>query len=203
MPAPRRDPWIAVDATIRRNAKFAALPNDSARLGVIYLWGEAKLLRPQGSFANRGHAREVLGRFARYLGDYLREGFLEEAPELCPRCVTAWPAIRDGGLAVHDFRLHQRDPGAAERAEGWRDGQTDGAVPSPFDERSIESQSDANERGTIVEPPAGARSDSDSDSDNDGDSVSPRVNKDVEKDRAHANGPVDPSGQRAAAGARL
>lgn len=115
-----RDPWWACDATSRRSWKLAALPSDSARLGWYYLMGEAKLLRPSGRFASRVHFLAVMDSFGKYVDDYLRVGFLEEAPTLCDRCRETWGDVPTGTLVVHDWQRHQRDPGRAERAETWR-----------------------------------------------------------------------------------
>jgi len=159
MPKPRRDPYVAVDATIRRNAKLAALPSDTARLGWLYVGlGEAKLQRPAGRFASRAHWAEVAGRFGRYLGDYLSVGLLEEAPHLCDRCRAGWGELPAGALIVHDWKRHQTDPGAAERAEAWRenDDRTAKDTPSnderPPTERGLNGLSRARTRD-----PAGPR----------------------------------------------
>lgn len=116
-----RDPWIAVDATIRVNHKLAGMPNDTARWGWICILGEAKTLRPPGRFASRRHFTEIAGRFGKFLALYLTARLLEEAPRLCDRCQKSCEGVTDGTLVVHDWALHQRDPGAAERAKDWRD----------------------------------------------------------------------------------
>lgn len=132
MPKPRRPPYVPMDATIRRNQKLAALPSDTARLGWLYVGlGDAKLQRPSGCFAGKAHWEEVAGRFARYLRDYLAVGLLEQAPRLCDRCRVRWPNVPDGTLVVHDWKLHNTDPGAAGRAEEWRASQPDDADDEP------------------------------------------------------------------------
>lgn len=137
MPKPRRDPYVPMDATIRRNAKLAALPSDTARLGWLYVGlGDAKLQRPSGCFRSRAHWNEVAGRFARHLRDYLAVGLIEEAGRLCDRCSKAWPALPAGALVVHDWKRHNTDPGAADRADRFRSDRPD---------------DDANERGSIAD----------------------------------------------------
>lgn len=105
-----RDPWVAVDATIRKNRKMTDLPSDTARWGWIAVLGEAKLQRPAGWFASRCHAQEALGRFGRYLEDYVDVGLLEPASHLCPACRGHFPELPKDALLVHDWWRHQRDP---------------------------------------------------------------------------------------------
>ena len=127
-----RDPWVAVDATVRKNAKIVSLPSDTARWGWIAgVLGEAKLQRPQGRFVSREHLLEAVGRFGRYVPDYLRAGLLEQAPALCSWCRPRWPDVRDGELVIHQWAKHQRDPGAAERAQTWRDERAQNAPRTP------------------------------------------------------------------------
>jgi len=152
MPTPRRDPYVAVDATIRKSAKLAALPSDTARLGWIYVGlGEAKLQRPSGRFASRAHWDEVAGRFGKYLRDYLAACLLEEAPRLCDRCRQVWGAIPAGTLVVHDWKRHQTDPGAAERAAVYR-AEGGNSVDIPADQTTNGARENAdqtpNVRGT-------------------------------------------------------
>jgi hypothetical protein len=116
MSRPRKAPAVLVDAAIRDNPKMAALPSDSARLGHLYVnLGSAKLQATPGLFASRGHYREVGGRFARFLSDYLAAGLLEEAPGLCERCRRRWSRLPVGALIVHDWHDHQYDPRRLER----------------------------------------------------------------------------------------
>jgi len=120
-PKPRREPHVMVAALVGENSKLACLPNDTARLGYFYVvLGKAKLQRPSGRFASRGHWREIAGRFARFLPQYLDAGLVEEAPRLCERCAPKWPGLSAGSLVVHDWHLHQSDPGAALRAAEYR-----------------------------------------------------------------------------------
>lgn len=155
MAKPRRDPYVAVDATIRKNHKLAALSSDAARLGWIYVGlGEAKLQRPSGKFATRAHWDEVAGRFARYLREYIAVGLLEEAPRLCDRCRATWGDTPGGTLIVHDWHRHQSDPGAAERAEKFRTDRSTNAEQTPIerplngDRTESERLSRARSRGT-------------------------------------------------------
>lgn len=132
MPKPRRDPYVAMDATIRSNAKLAALPSDTARLGWLYVGlGSAKLQRPSGCFRSRAHWNEVAGRFAKHLAQYLSQGLIEEAPRLCERCEAVWPRLPDGSLVVHDWKRHQTDPGAGPQIEFQ-----DPSAPMPGFERT-------------------------------------------------------------------
>lgn len=91
--------------------KHADLPNDTARWGWVVVLGLAKLLRPAGQFASRQHWRQVVGRFARYLDDYIRVGLLEEAPDLCDDCRSTrhYGDVRPGSLIFHDWHVHQRE----------------------------------------------------------------------------------------------
>lgn len=146
MAKPRRDPYVAVDATIRKNHKLAALSSDAARLGWIYVGlGEAKLQRPSGKFATRAHWDEVAGRFARYLREYIAVGLLEESPTLCDRCRETWGDVPAGTLIVHDWHRHQSDPGAAERAEKFRSERSTNAEQTPI-ERSLNGDRTESER---------------------------------------------------------
>jgi hypothetical protein len=118
MARPRKAPAFLVDVTVQRSAKLASLSSDTARLGFFYaVLAGAKLGDTQGRFASRSLFRELGGRFARFLGEYLAAGILEEAPSLCDRCRvrarTDPPA--DGVLLVHDWDEHQYDPGKLER----------------------------------------------------------------------------------------
>lgn len=115
-------PWVAVEAAIRVNHKLVALPSDSARWGWVCILGEAKQQRPAGAFHSLAHLREAAGRFARFIPDYQRAHLLETAPDLCDRCAKKWPKADAGTLVVHDWHVHQVDPGAAKRAKDWREG---------------------------------------------------------------------------------
>jgi hypothetical protein len=125
MGRPRRAPAFLVDATVRRSAKLAALSNDTARLGFFYaVLAGAKLGDTPGRFASRSLFREVAGRFARYLGEYLEAGILEAAPTLCDRCQakTRTDPPADGVLIVHDWHEHQYNPGKLDRDRVYEDG---------------------------------------------------------------------------------
>lgn len=158
MPKPRRDPYVAMDATIRNNAKLAALPSDTARLGWLYVGlGSAKLQRPSGCFRSRAHWHEVAGRFGRYLAQYLDQGLIEQAPKLCERCEAAWPELPAGALVIHDWTRHQTNPGAAgpieepklpipgfERTRRWRERQSDSDADMTRNVTAIPGDSDAD-----------------------------------------------------------
>lgn len=125
-----REPWVKVKIGARRSAKLAQLPSDSARLGYFYLLLEAKVQRDMGVFEGRAHFVDVMGRFGRYVPDYLRVEVLHEAPVKCAECRDRYGALRRGQLVVHDFLREQRDPTAADRMAGyrerWRDDHSDG-----------------------------------------------------------------------------
>lgn len=125
MPRPRKVPAVLVEATIRTNAKLAALPSDTARLGYFYaVLGEAKLAKPlPGSFASRSHFTELAGRFARFLPHYLAVGVLEAWPSVCDRCREKWSATppKRGALVVHDWFDHQYDPRHLDRQAAYEE----------------------------------------------------------------------------------
>lgn len=126
MGRPRKPPAYLVGATVRRSAKLAALPNDEARLGFFYVvLAEAKLVDPPGQYESREHFRELAGRFAAYLEDYIRVGILETAGKLCKRCAAAWSAMPPKRLAlvVHDWHEHQYDPRKVERQREYEERQ--------------------------------------------------------------------------------
>jgi hypothetical protein len=114
------EPWVKVKIGARRSGKIAALPSDAARLGYFYTLLEAKVQRHMGVFDNRAHFVEVLGRFGRFLPDYLAVGLAHEAPGLCPECSRRNPGITPGEIVIHDFQREQRDPTATERQQRWR-----------------------------------------------------------------------------------
>jgi hypothetical protein len=120
-----REPWIKVKIGIRRSGKMAGLPNDSARLGYFYALVEAKVQRQMGVFDNRAHFSEVLGRFGRYTDDYLAQGLIEVAPDLCKDCKSRHRGARKGALVVHDYLREQRDPTNADRQAAYREAHAD------------------------------------------------------------------------------
>jgi hypothetical protein len=85
--------WITVDVGLWKHPKMASLPNDTARYGWIVTLSEAKTQHPPGTFASVGHYKEVMGRFGRYLPDYLRAGLMESAA--------------GATLVIHDWKKHQ------------------------------------------------------------------------------------------------
>jgi hypothetical protein len=133
-------PWVAVEAAIRVNHKLVALPSDSARWGWVCILGEAKQQRPAGAFRSMAHLREAAGRFARFIGDYQKQGLLEASAALCVRCAKRWPSATDGMIVVHDWHVHQVDPGAAKRAKDWREA----------DERT-DTERETNEKSSFVD----------------------------------------------------
>lgn len=85
--------WITVDIDLPKHPKLAELPNDTARFGWLAVLCEAKRQRNAGAFASDRHFREVLGRFGKYLPDYLAARLLERH--------------EDGSLAVHGWQQYQ------------------------------------------------------------------------------------------------
>lgn len=149
MGRPRKPPAILVEATVRRNAKLAGLPGDTARLGFFYVvLAEAKLADPPGMFASREHFRELAGRFARYVDDYLRVGVLEPASKLCKKCAERWSSMppKRGALVVHDWHDHQYDPRKVERQREYEDRQREAAADTISDGIS-DAVSDAQSDG--------------------------------------------------------
>lgn len=145
MARPRKVPAVLIEATVRRNAKLAALPSDTARLGYFYLLGDAKLSEPvPGQFASRAVFRDVAGRWAKYLDDYISARLLEVAPRLCQKCRAAWSAMppRSGSLVVHDWQEHQYDPRKVERQREYEERQRASAESDVSDGVS-DAQSDA------------------------------------------------------------
>jgi hypothetical protein len=131
-------PWVAIEAAIRVNHKLVALPSDSARWGWVCLLGEAKQQRPAGTFRSLAHLREAAGRFARFVPDYQKQHLLETAGALCERCEKRWPSIPDGVVVIHDWSVHQRDPGSAERSADWREAQKQGTDErTPNEKRTL------------------------------------------------------------------
>lgn len=121
-----REPWVKVKIGARRSGKLAGLPSDTARLGYFYTLLEAKVQRRMGVFDNRAHFVEVLGRFGRYLPQYLEIGLVHEAPLTCVECKRRNTQIRPGELVVHDYQREQRDPTNADRQAAWREAHGDG-----------------------------------------------------------------------------
>lgn len=113
-----RDPQVLVSARIADHEKLIHLPSDAARWGWIVVLGRAKLRRPAGRFPSRSVLAHDLGRYARFVDDYLRVGLLED---------------RDGCLVVHDWSKHQgrrsEEPlSGKDRTARWRDRHRDESV---------------------------------------------------------------------------
>ena len=85
--------WKTVDVDIYKHPKLAGLPSDSARYGWIVTLLEAKAQRHPGTFASDRHYREVVGRFGKFLPDYLAAQLLD--------------LNEDGSLAVHGWTQHE------------------------------------------------------------------------------------------------
>lgn len=107
------DPWVAIEATVRRNGKLASLPSDVARWGWVVMLGEAKLLRRAGTFTP-AQWPEAMGRFARYLDAYLSAGLLHRAPRYCDQehqrtCLRGRGPFPAGTLVIHEWPSHQRE----------------------------------------------------------------------------------------------
>jgi hypothetical protein len=98
--------WITMDTKLPDHPKMAALPNDTARYGWILTLLEAKEQKAPGTFATANHFRHVLGKYGRYLQDYIKVGLLDEV---------------GGHIEVHDWSEYQRDRTATERQRRHRD----------------------------------------------------------------------------------
>lgn len=85
--------WITLDVGLPKHPKIAELSSDGARFGWIVILCEAKSQRSPGSFSSERHFREVAGRFAKYLPEYLTARLLE--------------GNEDGSLSIHDWERHQ------------------------------------------------------------------------------------------------
>lgn len=160
MARPRKVPAVLIEATVRRNAKLAGLPSDTARLGYFYMLGDAKLSEPvPGRFASKGVFRDVAGRWARYLDDYIAAGLLELAPKLCPRCKAAWSSMppKPGALVVHDWQEHQYDPRKIERQREYEERQRadKAAAEAAVSDAVSDPQSDAVSDAISDEFPTG------------------------------------------------
>lgn len=131
-----REPWIKVKIGLRRSGKFLGLPSDPARVGYVYLLLEAKVQRRMGVFDNRTHVASVLGKYGRYIEDYLAGALIHEAPALCPDCKARHAGLRRGEIVVHDYAKEQRDPTHADRQADYRgkvrdaDSDGDGTPPT-------------------------------------------------------------------------
>lgn len=166
MGRPRKPPAILVEATVRRSSKLAALPSDTARLGFFYVvLAEAKLADPPGQFASAAHFREVAGRFARYLDDYVRVGVLELGSKLCVRCAGKWASMppKRPALVVHDWHDHQYDPRRLDRQQAYDERQREGendlvsdavsdGISDPVSDAQSDGVSDADSRAPVREP---------------------------------------------------
>lgn len=104
------DPWVAVEATIRKSTKMVGLPSDSARWGFIVALGEAKLYGRQGSISP-AQWPELMGRFSRYLDDYIAVGLIHRMPDWCRdrACMKARGPFPDGRLVIHHWPTYQRE----------------------------------------------------------------------------------------------
>lgn len=124
-------PFAIVDCGLLNHPKVVALPSDTARLGWVAVLLLAKQQVQPGGFASAKHFRHVMGRYGRFLPNYIAERLLDEDP--------------DGRLLVHDWRDYQRDKTdntSAERQRRYRErhgggnGESNGGVtpsvtPSP------------------------------------------------------------------------
>lgn len=117
--------WFLVRCDMHKHEKMAALPNDAARLGWYVVLAEAKVQKKQGTFASELHFKAVVGRFARYLPDYIKAALIEREADR---------------LVVHDWQRHQwagKKAGQREDNGGTNEGQEEDlhagapAVPVP------------------------------------------------------------------------
>lgn len=135
--------WITIDVALAKHPKLAELPNDSARYGWIVTLCEAKTQRRPGTFASDRHFREVLGRYARFLQDYIGARLLERD--------------EDGALHVHDWRRHQWAVAKARHRDdnnetsGGQEEDASRAVPVPVYVSSTEEGVQGEEPDAAVE----------------------------------------------------
>src|SRR3990167_5176369 len=97
------EPWITVRVGLAKHPKVAELPNDTARFGWIVTLCEAKIQRKPGTFTSDRHYRQVIGRYAKHLPDYIAAGLLERD--------------QDDTLRVHNWRQHQWAVAQARRRD--------------------------------------------------------------------------------------
>lgn len=155
MPDPRRTPWIAIDVDIRKDVRVADLPSDGARWGYVAgVLAESRLQSPRGVFGSRATFEEAVGRFARYLEQYLAVGLMERAPKLCDRCAAAHPDLRQGALVVHNWGPKQSDPTSADRARRRRAARNGAEHESDHDDRTTTAQRPDDDRLTTGRRPA-------------------------------------------------
>lgn len=120
MARPRRTPWFAVDVDIRKDDRLVDLPSDTARYGyIVGVLAEARLATPRGVFASRTQLEEALGRFGRFIPQYLSVGVLEPAGGMCDDCRAAFGAVRRGSIVVHNWVRKQTDPRHADRQAAY------------------------------------------------------------------------------------
>lgn len=145
------EPWVAVEATIRRSPKMTGLPNDTARYGWVVALGEAKLLQRGGAFLP-GQWEEVMGRYSRHKAEYVAAGMLHVAPVACsePRCMRGRGPFPEGSLVIHKWGVYQREH--ALRQDHYRN-RRDGLSDAESDALSdVESDAESDALSRAVSP---------------------------------------------------
>lgn len=141
--------WITVDVDLWKHPKMAALPSDSARWGWLVALSEAKQQRKPGTFAGAAHFKEVVGRYGRWLPDYIRHRLMDEA---------------GGVLVIHDWKKHQWSVTKTRQREdkqGTTEGQKEDAsravsvpvyvsVDSDVENGTLRARRSASERTALV-----------------------------------------------------
>lgn len=142
------EPWVAVEATIRRSPKMTGLPNDTARYGWIVALGEAKLLQRSGAFLP-GQWEEVMGRYTRHKAEYVAAGLLHVTPCVCPetKCMRGRGPYPDGTLVVHKWGVYQREH--AVRQANYLSRQSDAESDALSD---VESDAESDALSRAVSP---------------------------------------------------
>lgn len=142
------EPWVAVEATIRRSPKMTGLPNDTARYGWIVALGEAKLLQRGGAFLP-GQWEEVMGRYTRHKAEYVAAGLLHVTPCVCPepKCMRGRGPYPDGTLVVHKWGVYQREHALRQANYLARLNDADSDAPS-----DVESDSESDSLSRALSP---------------------------------------------------
>lgn len=113
--------WLRLQAMAWKTPKISVLSDAAFRLWIATM-SEAKLQRPGGSFGSLAHWRQCvggLGASVKAERELLDVGILETAPQLCGRCVMAFPSAAPGTLVIHDWDEFQINTGA-ERQRRYR-----------------------------------------------------------------------------------
>ena len=126
--------WIAIDCDLFDHPKMVDLPSDSARYGWLVTLSKAKRQRNAGSFASAKHFTHVLGRYGKYVTDYVKAGLLDRDDT--------------GELTIHDWRKHQWASSKAKIRED--DDETSSGPNVDTDETSSGHSEDSRGRNAVA-----------------------------------------------------